>query len=68
VANSFIPGGTNSLWNGTSTGNIWNVNSGNVGIGTTTPAYKLEVSGTFKVSTSSSSIILDSSGNISIGL
>ncbi|MFA5886354.1 MAG: tail fiber domain-containing protein [Patescibacteria group bacterium] len=37
------PGGSNSLWSGTSTGNIWNTNSGNVGIGTTNPTAKLSI-------------------------
>ncbi|MFA5886350.1 MAG: hypothetical protein WC863_01065 [Patescibacteria group bacterium] len=44
VDSSFAPGGSNSLWNGTSTGNIWNMNSANVGIGTTNPTDKLYVS------------------------
>lgn len=34
-------GGT--LWNGTTTGNIWNVNSGNVGIGVTNPNASLHI-------------------------
>jgi hypothetical protein len=31
------------LWNGNTAGNIWNLNSGNVGIGTTNPITKLHV-------------------------
>ena len=57
-----------NLWGGVASGHIWNLNTGNTGIGTTTPLFKFEVSGTFKVSTSSSSIILDSGGNVLIGI
>lgn len=32
-----------TLWGGTTGGNVWNLNSGNVGIGTTNPAGKLHV-------------------------
>ena len=35
-----------TLWNGAVGGNISSANSGNTGIGTATPAYKLEVNGT----------------------
>ncbi|QQG53039.1 MAG: hypothetical protein HY931_02285 [Candidatus Falkowbacteria bacterium] len=42
--------------------------NGNFGIGTTNPTYKLDVSGTFKATASSSSILLDADGNISIGI
>ncbi len=41
---------------------------GNVGVGTITPAYKLDISGTFRATASSSSILLDADGNISIGI
>ncbi|MFA5886351.1 MAG: hypothetical protein WC863_01070 [Patescibacteria group bacterium] len=51
VDGAFAPGGSNSLWNGTSTGNIWNLNSGNVGVGTTSPVAKLEVVGDLKATT-----------------
>ncbi len=33
-----------TLWGGTTGGNVWNLNSGNVGIGTTNPGSKLELS------------------------
>jgi len=41
-------GGT-SLWDGTMGGNIWNLNSGNVGIGTTAPGSKLALKGAFSI-------------------
>jgi len=41
--------GGNSYWNNNGL-NIYNSNSGNVGIGTSTPAYKLDVSGNANVS------------------
>jgi len=34
-----------SFWTGSSAGNIWNINTGNVGIGTSMPAKKLSVVG-----------------------
>jgi len=37
--------GSDSLWTGSLGGNIYNANSGNVGIGTTTPAHKLTING-----------------------
>ncbi|MDD5625891.1 MAG: hypothetical protein PHG83_01850 [Patescibacteria group bacterium] len=37
--------GSVGLWRGSMTGNIYAANSGNVGIGTTVPLYKLDVSG-----------------------
>jgi hypothetical protein len=42
---SFIAGNSLDLWKGTKNGNIWNgdAGAGNVGIGTTTPGYKLTV-------------------------
>jgi hypothetical protein len=46
---SVISSATSSLesfWGGTATGNIWSLNSGNVGIGTTTPTSRLHVYGT----------------------
>lgn len=39
AATSSIPG----LWGGSLTGNIWNLNSGNVGIGNSSPSVGLEV-------------------------
>ena len=59
-----------NLWNGTLNGSIYNgtAGAGNVGVGTTTPGYKLEINGTFKTTASSSSIMLDANGNISIGI
>ncbi len=50
VDNNFAPiSGGASLWGGTTTGAIWNLNSGNVGIGTTNPLYKLDVAGNIRV-------------------
>ena len=49
----------NNLWSGTKTGNIWNANSGNVGIGTTTPANNLVVS-----SANGTTLQVDGSGGI----
>ncbi len=44
VDNNFAPiSGGASLWGGTTTGAIWNLNSGNVGIGTTNPLEKLDL-------------------------
>jgi len=37
------PAASSLLWSGTTSGNIWNANSGNVGVGTSTPASKLTV-------------------------
>ncbi|MDP3836735.1 MAG: hypothetical protein Q8Q67_01405, partial [bacterium] len=36
---------TSSFWGGTLTGNVWNNNTGNVGIGTTNPLNKLDING-----------------------
>jgi hypothetical protein len=67
---SLLTGGSGSAvgyWtmNGT---NINNNNSGNVGVGNTNPAYKLDISGSFSATASSSSIMLDANGNVSIGI
>ncbi len=35
--------GGNTLWGGTTGGNIWSLNSGNVGIGTTVPSQRLSL-------------------------
>ena len=43
-------------------------NSGNVGIGTTAPGYKLEVAGSFKSSSGGGNMIQDTSGNVIIEL
>ena len=45
--NSLIGAATSSitLWGGTTSGNVWNLNSGNVGIGTSTPTAKLDLTG-----------------------
>jgi len=40
------PAASSLLWSGTTGGNIWNANSGNVGIGITDPKAKLHISGT----------------------
>ncbi len=43
---SFVASATTSmgtLWGGTVGGNIWNLNSGNIGIGNTTPAERLDI-------------------------
>ena len=42
---STATGSITTLWGGTTSGNIWSLNSGFVGIGTTTPGYKLDVVG-----------------------
>ncbi|MFA5184051.1 MAG: hypothetical protein WC456_00830 [Patescibacteria group bacterium] len=43
---SIVSAGGGNLWNGTTTGAIWNANgTNNVGIGTTNPDYKLVVNG-----------------------
>ncbi len=48
-----------SLWGGTTSGDIWSLNSGNVGIGTTTPVAKFHVEGT-------GNVVLNA-GNVGIG-
>jgi hypothetical protein len=70
VDGAFAPGGSSSLWSGTKDGTIWNGTAGlgNVGIGTSTPVYKLDIDGTFEATTNSSSIRLDASGNVLIGI
>ncbi|MFA5154970.1 MAG: hypothetical protein WC453_00900 [Patescibacteria group bacterium] len=42
---AIIAAGGGNLWSGTTTGAIWNANSGNVGIGTTNPLSKFEIYG-----------------------
>ncbi len=38
-----------TLWGGTTDGTIWNLNSGNVGIGKSNPGYKLDVNGDINI-------------------
>ncbi|MFA5024012.1 MAG: hypothetical protein WC523_03610 [Patescibacteria group bacterium] len=45
AVNSDTVDGIHALWSGTATGSIWSLASGNVGIGTTAPAQKLDVRG-----------------------
>ncbi|MFA5109738.1 MAG: hypothetical protein WC458_04335, partial [Patescibacteria group bacterium] len=42
---SVVSASSSSLWGGTTAGNIWSLNSGYVGIGTTSPISKLHVVG-----------------------
>jgi hypothetical protein len=67
---SLIAGGSGSTvgyWTMSGT-NISNSNAGNVGIGTTTPLFKVDINGTFRATASSSSFTLDSNGDIGIGI
>ncbi|MFA5131425.1 MAG: hypothetical protein WC467_03280 [Patescibacteria group bacterium] len=59
---------SSALWGGAIGTAIWSLNSGNVGVGTSTPTQKMEIVGTFKASASSSSILLDANGNFMIGI
>ena len=42
---NYSPSSTPSFWTGSSTADIWNINTRNVGIGTTNPGAKLEIDG-----------------------
>ena len=56
LVKSLIGSATSSmgtLWGGTTGGNIWNLNSGNIGIGTASPLYKLDINGALSTVTSS---------------
>jgi hypothetical protein len=57
-------GGGDSNWN-TSDNNIYNSNSGNVGVGTDTPAYKLDVNGSLNASGNASFTSMSASGDAS---
>jgi hypothetical protein len=68
---SFVASATSSisnLWGGNVVGNIWNLNSGNVGIGTTNPLNKLAVSnggaGGIEINAGSSAFGLTNAGYI----
>ncbi len=52
-----------TLWGGTTGGNVWNLNSGNVGIGTTNPLAKLEISDTRSLFFEASSSTIRSSAS-----
>ncbi|MEI6950830.1 hypothetical protein V9K67_26860 [Paraflavisolibacter sp. H34] len=65
-------GSGSSLWNNAGTNNINNANSGNVGIGTSTPSEKLEVNGYVHINTNtpdpaSGGLIVDNGGRKRIG-
>jgi hypothetical protein len=61
----------NGFWSGSTTGAIWNINSGNVGIGTTSPSEKFVVKngnilvsgGTFSIEVTNLNLSGSTSGN-----
>lgn len=56
LVKSLIGSATSSmgtLWGGATGANIWNLNSGNVGVGITNPLYKLDINGALSTVTSS---------------
>jgi len=46
-----------NFWGGSLSGNIWSNNSGNVGIGTTSPTQKLDVAGAVRIGSFPSSVV-----------
>ena len=64
---AFAPGGASSTW-GISGTNIYNTNTGNVGIGTTNPGQKLHVIGNILIPNNNSVLSRDAGNNVSVPL
>jgi hypothetical protein len=61
---SFSSGGSNALWSGTTTSNIWSTNVGNVGIGTTAPNASLNVVSSMPILRLGNSTAINSVGSV----